>query len=183
MFKIRNAVFETNSSSVHSLSFKKSDEINEELFNITTTINVFTEADFEEDQTLFIFKTLKEKLRYIWTIAVREDSSIGADLLIKLFPNVTFVKPDDPFDTYYFEDSDWLFYKSSFDVPEADKWTLAQWKKWFSSGMAIVYSRDEYDRYGDDTLDSSWYIQDKDVQESYKKEQDTKNYDSLSWEG
>ena len=32
-------------------------------------------------------------------------------------------------------------------------------------------------------LDIEWYIQDKNVQESYKKEQDTENYDSLSWEG
>lgn len=183
MFKIRNSVFETNSSSVHSLSFKKSDKINKELFNITTTINVFTEADFDKDQTLFIFKTLEEKLRYIWTLAVREHNVVGANLLKELFPNVTFVKPTDPFDAYYFEDSDWLFYKGSFTVTEADKWTLEQWKKWFSSGTVVIYSRDEYDRYGDDTLDSSWYIQDKDVQESYKKEQDTENYDSLSWEG
>lgn len=183
MFKIRNSVFETNSSSVHSLSFKKADKINEELFNITTTITAFTDKDFDGYQTLFVFKTLEEKLRYIWTLAVRENNDVGANLLKELFLNVTFVKPTDPFDTYYFEDSDWLFYKGSLGAPEADKWTLEQWKKWFSSGTVVIYSRDEYDRYGDDTLDSSWYIQDKDVQESYEKEQDTENYDSLSWEG
>ena len=71
---------------------------------------------------------------------------------------------------YYFEDSDWLFYKGSFDVPEVDKWTLEQWKRWFCSGTVIIYSRDTYDRYGDNTLDTEWYIQNKNVQESYKKE-------------
>lgn len=183
MFKLRQGIFETNSSSVHSLSVKKTDKIDENIFNISLTIEPFYKKDFEIYQDLFIFTTLKDKLKYIWTLLIRSRDEVRERELFKLFHNVTFIKPENPFDTYYFEDSDCLFSQDSFDVPEVDKWTLEQWKRRFCSGIVIIYSRDTYDRYGDNTLDTEWYIQDKNVQESYKKEQDTENYDSLSWEG
>lgn len=183
MFKIRQGTFETNSSSVHSLSVKKTDKIDANIFNISLTIEPFYNKDFDIHQDLFIFKTLKNKLKYIWTLLIQSRDETSERELFKLFPNVTFIKPENPFDIYYFEDSDWLFYKGSFDVSEVDKWTLEQWKRWFCSGLVIIYSRDTYDRYGDKTLDPEWYIQNKNVQESYKKEQDIENYDSLSWEG
>lgn len=183
MFKIRQGTFETNSSSVHSLSVKKTDKIDEHLFNISLIIEPFYNKDFDIHQDLFIFKTLKDKLKYIWTLLIQSRDETREKDLFKLFPNVTFIKPENLFDIYYFEDSDWLFYKGSFDAPEVDKWASEQWKRWFCSGLVIIYSRDTYDRYGDNTLDPGWYIQNKNVQESYKKEQDTENYDSLSWEG
>lgn len=183
MFKIRQGTFETNSSSVHSLSVKKTDKIDVNIFNISLTIEPFYKRDFEVYQDLFIFTTLEDKLKYIWTLLIRSRDEVRAKELFKLFHNVTFIKPENPLDTYYFEDSDGLFDTDSFGVPEVDKRTLEQWKRWLCSGIVIIYSRDTYDRYGDNTLDIEWYIQNKNVQESYKKEQDTENYDSLSWEG
>ena len=182
MFKIRKSVFETNSSSVHTLTVKKTLNVDEDILKSTKEIiypfygEDLKALKYRDD--LYIFTPIRDKLRYVWTCAIQANElDKGYKLLKEIFPNVDFIyKPYE----YIFEDCEWLFDSYS---EECTQWSLDQWKKWFIAGEAIIYDRDVYDRYGDGTLDKDEYIQDIKVQESRKKIQDKEEYDSLSWEG
>lgn len=182
MVKVRYGVFETNSSSVHTLTVRKELNLDEDILKLTKEIIYpFAEGELKELQygdDLYIFTSIRNKLRYIWTCAIQANElDKGYKLLKEIFPNVDFIyKPYE----YIFEDCEWLFYSYS---EEYTQWSLDQWKKWFVAGEIVIYNRDIYDRWGDSALDKSSCTQEIIVQESYKKSQDKEEYDSISWEG
>lgn len=181
MFKIRRNVFETNSSSVHTLTVQKALNIDGDILkNVKEIIYPFAEEELsvlEYSDELYIFTSIRDKLRYIWTLAIQSHGERKAYKMLKeIFPNVEYIYRSY---NYIFEDGEWLFDDSeSF----SDEWTIEQWKKWFVAGDVVVFSRQLYDRYDDDTLDKNYYNQNEKVKESYRRTQD-KNYDSLTWEG
>lgn len=184
MIKVRQGVFETNSSSVHTLTVQKELNIDEDILKSTKEIIYpFTEEELESlkyGDELYIFSSIRDKLRYIWTLAIQDrEEKKGYKLLKEIFPNVEFIyKPYE----YIFEDGEWLFWSFEEDKAEYKKWTIDEWKKWFVAGDVVVFSRDLYDRYDDDTLDKDWYRQEEKVKESYRKTLD-KDYDCIKWEG
>lgn len=182
MLKIRKNVFETNSSSVHTLTVKKDLNADEDILKSTKEIIYpFTEGELKELQCgddLYIFTSIRNKLRYIWTCAIQANElDKGYKLLKEIFPHVDFIyKPYG----YIFEDCEWLFNSYS---EECTKWSLDQWKKWFAAGEVVIYSRDMYDRDGTLSKYDESLIENKEVQESYKRELDKEHYDTISWEG
>lgn len=182
MLKIRKNVFETNSSSVHTLTVKKDLNADEDILKLTKEIIYpFAEEELKELQygdDLYIFTSIRDKLRYIWTCAIQANElDKGYKLLKEIFPNVDFIyKPYE----YIFEDCEWLFNSYS---EEFTQWSLDQWKKWFVAGDVIIYNRDMYDRDGTLSKYDEGLIENKDVQESYKRELDKEHYDAISWEG
>lgn len=182
MFKIRKSVFETNSSSVHTLTVKKTLNVDEDTLKSTKEIIYpFNGEDLKAlkyRDDLYIFTSIRDKLRYVWTCAIQANElDKGYRLLKEIFPHVDFIyKPYE----YIFEDCEWLFDSSS---EECTQWSLDQWKKWFVAGEVIIYSRDMYDRYGTCSKYGESLIENKAVQESYKRESDKEHYDAISWEG
>lgn len=182
MIKIRKNVFETNSSSVHTLTVKKELNIDEDILkSIKEIIYPFAEEELNAlnyGNELYIFTSIRDKLRYVWTLAIQSHGERKAYKMLKeIFPKVEYIyKPYN----YIFEDGEWLFDDNEDDI--SDEWTIEQWKKWFVAGEVVVFSRDFYDRYDDDTLDKSYYNQNEKVKESHRKTQD-KEYDSIKWEG
>lgn len=71
-FRIRKGVFETNSSSMHSLVIKGEKKINREQLKINE--NGFIEAE-TDDYTwgYFILETVQEKLNYVVACKINED--------------------------------------------------------------------------------------------------------------
>lgn len=183
MIKLRRGVFETNSSSVHSLTVQRELNIGEDtLKNVKEIIYPFSDEELDVlkyDDELYIFTSIRDKLRYIWTLAIQAHNERRVyEILKEIFPNVDYIyKPYN----YIFEDGGWLFYDGD-ENAEYTKWSLEQWKKWFVAGEVVVFSREIYDRYDDDALDKSYYKQNEKVKESYRKTQD-KDYDSINWEG
>ena len=181
MIKVRQGVFETNSSSVHTLTVKKELNVDDDIFKSTKEIIYpFTEEEAESlkyNEQLYIFSSIKAKLRYIWTLAIQSHGERKAYKMLKeIFPNVEYIYR--PYN-YIFEDGEWLFDEDESDI--SDKWTIEQWKKWFVAGDVVVFSRDLYDRYAD-TLDKDYYKQEEKVKESHRKTLDN-DYDYISWEG
>ena len=171
MIKIRRGCFETNSSSVHTLTVQKELNIDEDILKSTKElIYPFTEEELESlkyGDELYIFTSIRDKLRYIWTLAIQSHGERKAYKMLKeIFPKVEYIYR--PYN-YIFEDGEWLF---DDDESFSDEWTIEQWKKWFVAGDVVVFSRDLYDRYDDDTLDKAYYNQNEKVKESYRKTQD-----------
>ena len=182
MLKIRKGVFETNSSSVHTLTVRKELNPDEDILKLTKEIIYpFAEKELKELQysdDLYVFTSIRDKLRYIWTCAIQANElDKGYKLLKEIFPHVDFIyKPCE----YIFEDCECLFDSYSEDYT---KWSLDQWKKWFVAGDVIVYNRDMYDRDGTLSKYDESLIENKVVQEGYKRESDKEHYDAISWEG
>lgn len=181
MFKIIKSVFETNSSSVHTLTVKKNLNVDEDILkSIREIIYPFTEEElkvFKYRDNLYVFTSIRDKLRYIWSCAIQANElEAGYKLLKEICPNVEYIYR--PYN-YIFEDGEWLFDEDESDI--SDKWTIEQWKKWFVAGDVVVFSRDLYDRY-DDTLDKDYYKQEEKVKESHRETLDN-DYDCISWEG
>lgn len=130
MFKIRKNVFETNSSSVHTLTVQKELNIDEDILKSTKEIIYpFTEEELESlkyGDELYIFTSIRDKLRYIWTLAIQSHGERKAYKMLKeIFPNVEYIYR--PYN-YIFEDGEWLFWtlKEDEDKAEYKKWTIEQ---------------------------------------------------------
>ena len=125
MFKIRKSVFETNSSSVHTLTVKKNLNVDEDILkSIREIIYPFTEEElkvFKYRDNLYVFTSIKDKLRYIWSCAIQANElEAGYKLLKEICPNVDFIYT--PYE-YIFEDCEWLFDQYS---DEYSKWNIDQ---------------------------------------------------------
>lgn len=165
MLKIRNSIFETNSSSVHTLSVAKDAEINETELNKHMEIQPYSEKEWDDmyystDRdaiyALVQLNTLEDKLRYICTIFARYNHWRDDDKVNELLgwfknicPNVEFLlKPD--YEIAYIEDSEILFADGGEYFPtEFTKWSIDQWKRWLCSGSLLIFDRDEFDRFGE----------------------------------
>lgn len=93
---IRNNVFETNSSSVHSIVIEKShydicntNTYNDEIqYDKYWNVNLLTESDAK-----LILEQPEEILKYLYTVSIILAFNPLEDKLKKLFPNCVFQKP------------------------------------------------------------------------------------------
>jgi len=126
MIQIRNNVFETNSSSTHSLSMTNehiSDtELNDLAFENTYIIKPFKSDEVDDIMELH---SVKDKLRYFLTLYYQSwDDTPGScknefmKLLKKIFPNTIFSLEIGH--QYIFEDGEY-FFDSYFDKAECTK--------------------------------------------------------------
>lgn len=74
---VRESTFETNSSSIHCLTIKKDASIDNSIFNLEEDILPYSNLDSFPTE----FITIKDKLRYLWTIRCLYDQqgSYGHD--------------------------------------------------------------------------------------------------------
>ena len=123
---IREKVFETNSSSIHCLTINKYNELEPDFSNVIYDITPFryNELNGLENE----FTTVKDKLRYLWTIRMLYDESAPkpdydwdkdlnynpweerewvdefTSMLKSMFPNVNFIETE----VDYLEDYEYL---------------------------------------------------------------------------
>ena len=166
---VRFKTFETNSSSIHCLTYSLINlkELNDELFDLKCDILPYTDKEIEYTME---FKTIEEKLRYLWTLRCKgnlfgvDDESIDnfTSMLRSIFSNVNFIDIDDP---GYFEDFEWgfdedLLYNEDFI------------KNVIQNGNIIFTTRDYY---------NDWKLESLiDNIRSYKNDSERK---TLKWEG
>ena len=139
---IRYNTFETNSSSIHCLTVLKDIKIDDEVFNVKCKILPYTNDEINDPKE---FKTINEKLRYLWTLRCKgqehyvESEKIDefTSMLKSIVPNVEFCEIEDP---AYMED-----FESGFDYDLMFNETFI--KKWLSAGVGYFTERDSYGDY------------------------------------
>lgn len=187
MLKIRNGVFETNSSSCHVLSMKIDSPIDKNIFLQKFVVTPFTEKEIREND-LLIFTSVIDKLRYLLTCTLFEKHSPNSRVIKffkKLFPNAIFKTDVD--DWYYIEDSEFLFEKNpEIIIPRSNykDWNIEQWKQWFCNGTVVVFNRDYYARHLSDVNPEDEFSLhgNSEVIAAWLKFSDN-NYYALSFEG
>ena len=108
---IRQNTFETNSSSIHCLVVSKNAQL-KDFSDVNLTITPYKRGEVGEWMQ---FKTIEEKLRYLWTIRCKADEYSGYEdsvdeltsLLKAVFPNCNFLDMD--YEVEYLEDFEYLF--------------------------------------------------------------------------
>lgn len=191
--KIRKGVFETNSSSVHSLTVsKKASYTPEEAksFEVSLLVRPFSPEDFEKYQvreSLWILDTVEDRLRYLWTVGQWSGVSgkeRASKLIHSIFPNVSLQNITNFDDVAYIEDCEFLFDDDDFEeVVPCDQWDKETWRKWFLKGYLIVYSRDEYRNTEDIDEWGDVRAEDKRVTDNWKRVGNEEDYTNLTWEG
>lgn len=113
MLNIRNKVFETNSSSTHSLTVDKSKDITIDDYPQFDKEYIIKPFKLSEIDDFMIFETIEDKLRYFLTVYhqcwERSDKTVleFMSLLQKIFPNTIFCLDFDS--QYVLEDGEWFF--------------------------------------------------------------------------
>lgn len=122
MIQIRRGVFETNSSSTHSLSMTSENidysEFNESAFNKKYVITPFKSDEVYDFMEIY---SIEDKLRYFLTLYYQSSSWHREEfmkLLKKIFPNVIFSLEIGYL--YVFEDGEY-FFDDYFNNPECKK--------------------------------------------------------------
>ena len=108
---IRQNTFETNSSSIHCLVVGK-DVQPKDFSDLNLTITPYKRSEVGEWMQ---FKTIEEKLRYLWTIRCKADEYSGYEdsvdeltsMLKTVFSNCNFLDMD--YEVEYLEDFEYLF--------------------------------------------------------------------------
>lgn len=108
---IRQNTFETNSSSIHCLVVSK-DVQPRDFSDLKLTITPYKRGEVGEWMQ---FKTIEEKLRYLWTIRCKADEYSGYEdsvdeltsMLKAVFSNCNFLDMD--YEVEYLEDFEYLF--------------------------------------------------------------------------
>lgn len=146
MLQIRKNVFETNSSSTHSLSIPKESVLtNNDDIKLIQLEGVVTPFCYEEYDGEFLHIPKEDiigKLRYLYSAYLqngRDNTEIFKEIQ-KCVPNVIF---QDTFEEYYYniEDSEWLFDNRS----DIFSWVIPShynMKKFLLYGEVFVWNRD-----------------------------------------
>lgn len=126
MIQVRRNVFETNSSSTHSLSMTN-EYINDTEFDDFAFENTYIIKSFKEHEIddIMEFHSIKDKLRYFLTLYYQTlDTDLNSckvkfmKLLKKIFPNAIFSLELEY--SYVFEDGEY-FFDNYYNTPECDK--------------------------------------------------------------
>lgn len=153
---VRKNTFETNSSSIHSLTINQNSQV-KDFSDVDFKIEPFTYGDLQDFGNVFI--ELKDKLRYLWTIRCYEQDN-GDDnfvdeftsMLKAIFPKVVFI---DINNVAYMED-----YEDIINDPKILDETFI--RKLLNDGKIVFTSRD----YFYDDYESELFIDS--VRESYQ---------------
>ena len=163
MIKIRKNCFETNSSSTHALCLDTKNNFprytQEHLDAFTYTVQPFKDDGFDDPH---IFSELTDKLRYFWTIWLRQsfyghDETLFQEFMGKLqsiVPNAVFAYQFPHYtevttwysingNTAYMEDSDYVLDEE--DSENILYWSVDKIKDFLLNGVIIFGDRDNYD--------------------------------------
>lgn len=146
MLQVRRNVFETNSSSTHSLSIPKegaltnNDDI--KLIQLEGIVTPFRYGEYDGEFLHIPKEDIIGKLRYLYSAYLQNgrDEVIVFREIQKCVPNVIF---QDTFEEYYYniEDSEWLFDNHS----DIFSWVIPShynMKKFLLYGEVFVWNRD-----------------------------------------
>lgn len=177
MLQVRKSTFETNSSSTHAFvidtredSFKYTEE---HLEAFTEGIYPFTDGEVGMLPDPFILTDLKDKVRYLWTVYIRnnfydtsrtDSATMFMGRIQALIPNAVFCfKFPDPGNDYtvgyyavnevaYLEDSDYVM--NDYHGNDITAWDDTKLKQWLLEGAVIFGDRDRLDIVGDSLIES-----------------------------
>ena len=161
--QIRKGVFETNSSSTHALCLDITNMYpkytTEHLEAFTDVIYPFSEEEAVKFNEPHVFFELKDKIRYFWTIFVREyfgnTDKEQEDFMCKLqtiVPKASFA-----YRFPQFQDKEWIYFRDNAaymedaqyvldsDEDSVANWSIGELESFLLNGVIVFGSRDNYD--------------------------------------
>lgn len=160
--QIRKGVFETNSSSTHALCLDTTNMYpkytTEHLEAFTDVVYPFSEEEASKFNEPHVFFELKDKIRYFWTIFVREyfgdTNKEQEDFMCRLqtlVPQASFA--------YRFpqlKDNEWTYFRDNAaymedaqyvldsDFDSVAKWSIGELEAFLLNGIIVFGDRDNY---------------------------------------
>ena len=160
MIKIRSNCFETNSSSTHALCLDTACKFpkytKEHLEAFTDVVYPFSEEEASKFNDPHVFVELKDKIRYFWTIFVREyfgstkwEQERFMCKLQKVVPQASFAYKFPLYEedvwfrdnAAYMEDCQYVLDSDSDSVT---RWTVEELESFLLNGVIVFGDRDNY---------------------------------------
>lgn len=163
MIKIRSNCFETNSSSTHALCLDKTNKYpkytEDHLEAFTDVVYPFSPEEASEFNDPHVFVDLKDKLRYFWTIFVREyfgdTNKEQEDFMCRLqtlVPQASFA-----YKFPHIQDDEWTFFRDNAaymedanyvldgDEDSVTRWSVDELREFLLNGIIVFGDRDNDD--------------------------------------
>mgnify|MGYP003317976794 CR=1 FL=1 len=163
MIKIRNNCFETNSSSTHALCLDVRNNYPkytmEHLEAFTDVIYPFSPEEASKFNDPHVFYELKDKIRYFWTIFIREalgNSSEEQEFMCKLqtiLPQASFAYKFPHYEEHvwyrdnaaYMEDAEYVLRYDKYNKDSVTSWPIGELEAFLLNGVIVFGDRDRYD--------------------------------------
>ena len=160
MIKIRSNCFETNSSSTHALCLDTACKFpkytKEHLEAFTDVVYPFSPEEASEFNDPHVFVELKDKIRYFWTIFVREyfgntewEQERFMCKLQKVVPQASFA-----YKFPMYEENVWFRHNAAYmedcqyvidsDSDSITRWTVEELEAFLLNGVIVFGDRDNY---------------------------------------
>ena len=164
MIKIRKNCFETNSSSTHALCLdvrnSYSKYTKEHLEAFTDVIYPFSPEEASKFNDPHVFYELKDKIRYFWTIFVREAlgcSSEEQEFMCKLqtiVPQASFAYKFPHYEEHvwyrdnaaYMEDAEYVLRYDKYNKDSVASWSIGELEAFLLNGVIVFGDRDNYNQ-------------------------------------
>lgn len=164
MITVRHGVFETNSSSTHALCLDTQNKFpkytEEHLEAFTDVVYPFSPEEASEFNDPHVFVDLKDKIRYFWTIFIREylggtewEQERFMCKLQSCVPQASFAykfplyKDNDVWfreNAAYMEDAEYVLDGESDSIT---RWSVDQLRSFLLEGVIVFGDRDNYDYF------------------------------------
>lgn len=162
MIKIRSNCFETNSSSTHALCLdtecKFPKYTKEHLEAFTDVIYPFSPEEASKFNDPHVFFELKDKIRYFWTIFIREsyrDNDMEQKFMCKLqtvVPQASFAYKFPIYEEYvyvrdnaaYMEDAEYVLRDDDYNNDSVSRWSVEELESFLLNGVIVFGDRDNY---------------------------------------
>ena len=164
MLKIRSNCFETNSSSTHALCLDVRNNYpkytKEHLEAFTDVVYPFSPEEASKFNEPHVFFELKDKIRYFWTIFVREclgcSSQKENEFMCKLqtlVPNASFAYRFPKYEenvwfrnnAAYMEDAEYVLRHDEYNTDSVSTWLIGEIEAFLLNGVIVFGDRDRYD--------------------------------------
>ena len=164
MIKIRKNCFETNSSSTHALCLDTTNKYEkytqEHLDAFTEIVYPFSKDEVYKFNDPHVFVNLEDKIRYLWTIFVREyfgntthDQEMFMCKLQTIVPQASFAYRFPLYDkeyvwfrdnAAYMEDAEYVLADDEYNTDSIVRWTVEELKDFLLNGVIVFGDRDNY---------------------------------------
>lgn len=164
MISIRKNCFETNSSSTHALCLDTTSKYpkytKEQLEEFSDIIYPFSEEEASQFDEPHVFEDIKDKLRYLWTIFIRE--CLGNTTLEqeRFMCKLQTVVPQTAFaykfpvygenvwfrdNAAYMEDAGYVVADDDYNTDSIVHWSVDELRELLLNGVIVFGDRDRYD--------------------------------------
>ena len=162
MIKIRKNCFETNSSSTHALCLDVKNTYfkytKDHLEAFTDVVYPFSPEEASKFNDPHVFFELKDKIRYFWTIFIR-DSYCDNDMEQKFMCKLQTVVPQASFaynfpiyeehvyvrdNAAYMEDAEYVLRDDDYNNDSVSRWTVDELEDFLLNGVIVFGNRDNY---------------------------------------